>query len=176
MRPRDAIDMLAGSGVDALGPTIWADLGCGAGTFTLALADRLAPGSLIHAMDTDSSALRAIPSSHKGTRIATHRGNFIEQTWPFNGLDGILMANSLHYVEHQEAFIQTCTKYMTSPRRFLIVEYDTNAANRWVPYPISRMRLTVLFEAAGYSSIKVLRTRPSVFRRAPLYAAAVDEM
>jgi hypothetical protein len=38
------------------------------------------------------------------------------------------------------------------------------------------MRLTVLFEAAGYSSIKVLRTRPSVFRRAPLYAAAVDEM
>src|SRR4029453_14715020 len=38
MRLRDAIDMLADSGVDALGPTIWADLGCGDGTFTLALA------------------------------------------------------------------------------------------------------------------------------------------
>ena len=56
MRPRDAIDMLAESGVDALGPTIWADLGCGDGTFTLALASLLAPGSTIHAMDTDGSA------------------------------------------------------------------------------------------------------------------------
>jgi hypothetical protein len=50
MRLRDAIDMLADSGVGALVPTIWADLGCGDGTFTLALADLLAPGSMIHAM------------------------------------------------------------------------------------------------------------------------------
>jgi hypothetical protein len=34
----DAIEMLADSGVEALGPTTWADLGCGDGTFTLALA------------------------------------------------------------------------------------------------------------------------------------------
>jgi len=41
MRLRDAIDMLAES-VEALGPTIWADLGCGDGRFTRALADMLA--------------------------------------------------------------------------------------------------------------------------------------
>ena len=35
--------MLADGRVEALGPTIWADLGCGAGTFTLALADLLVP-------------------------------------------------------------------------------------------------------------------------------------
>ena len=50
MRLRDAIDMLANADVDALGPTIWADLGCGDGTFTVALADGLASGSLIHAI------------------------------------------------------------------------------------------------------------------------------
>ena len=171
---RDAIDMLAGSGVEALGPTVWADLGCGDGLFTRALAELLAAGSMIHAMDVDSSALRAIPSSHKGTRITTHRGDFVNDRWPFADLDGILMANSLHYVEPQAAFIRRCEPYMNPRRRFLIVEYDTHAANRWVPYPVSEARLTALFEAAGYSQVRMLRTRPSVFRRAPLYSAAVE--
>ncbi len=173
MRPRDATEMLADSGVKALGPTIWADLGCGDGTFTLALAEALASGSTIHAMDLDASALRRIPSAHRGVQITTHRGDFTTQPWPFAGLDGILMANSLHYVENQETFIRTCEHQMRSPRRFLIVEYDTSHASRWLPYPVSQTSLAELFERAGYSSIKVLRSRPSVYRRAPLYAAAI---
>src|SRR5262245_29380664 len=98
MQLRDAVDMLADSGVDALGPTTWADLGCGDGTFTRALAELLAAGSTIHAMDLDGSALRRIPSMQNRVRIATHRGDFTNQPWPFADLDGILMANSLHYV------------------------------------------------------------------------------
>jgi hypothetical protein len=46
---RDAVAMLARSGIEALGPTIRADLGCGDGTFTIALADLVAAGSTIHA-------------------------------------------------------------------------------------------------------------------------------
>jgi SAM-dependent methyltransferase len=173
MRLRDATDMLAGSGVHSLGPAIWADLGCGSGTFTRALAEWLPAGSLIHAIDTDGAALRAIPASHKGTRIRTHRGDFVREKWPFTGVDGILMANSLHYVERQEAFIRGCEKYFKSRRRFLIVEYDTDGANRWVPFPVGVAGLRELFEGAGDSSIRVLRTRASVFRRAPLYSVAI---
>jgi trans-aconitate methyltransferase len=168
----DAIEMLADSGVQALGPTTWADLGCGDGTFTLALASLLAAGGTIHAMDRDASALRNIPPAHHGIRIETHRGDFTNQTWPFGELDGILMANSLHYVANQAAFIRACESRMTSQRRFLIVEYDTNDASRWVPYPVSRTRLSALFGSACYS-ITTLRSRPSVYRRASLYAAAI---
>jgi len=64
MRRRDAVDLLADSGVDALEPTTWADLGCGDGTFTLALGDLLSSDSTIHAVDRDASALRRIPSVH----------------------------------------------------------------------------------------------------------------
>jgi ubiquinone/menaquinone biosynthesis C-methylase UbiE len=173
MRLREAIEMLADSGVGALGPTTWADLGCGTGTFTLALADLLAPGSVIYAMDRDSSALRKIPPVHKRVSITTHRGDFTNQKWPFANLDGILMANSLHYVEDQATFIRACEPRMRSPRRFLIVEYDTDEASRWLPYPVSQDRLTSLFTDAGYSSIKMLRSRHSVYRRAALYAALV---
>jgi SAM-dependent methyltransferase len=173
MRPRDAIEMLADSGVDALGPTIWADLGCGNGTFTLALAAVLASGSIIHAMDLDGSALGRIPSPHKRVRISTHRGDFMKHPWPFAGLDGILMANSLHYVESQAAFIRECESHMKPHRRFLIVEYDASEASRWVPYPVGQTRLTTLFERAGYLSVRVLRSRQSIYRRAPLYAAVI---
>lgn len=165
--------MLADSGIEALGPTMWADLGCGDGTFTLALADLLASGSIIHAVDLDGSALRRMSSAHKQVRITTHRADFTKQPWPFADLDGILMANSLHYVEDQAVFIRGCESHMKSRRRFLIVEYDTTEASRWVPYPVSQIRLTTLFERAGYSSVNVLRSRPSIYRRAPLYAAAI---
>jgi ubiquinone/menaquinone biosynthesis C-methylase UbiE len=174
MRRRDAIDMLGGSGVETLGPTTWADLGCGDGTFTLALAALLAPGSTIHAMDRDSWALRKIPSAHDGVRITTHIGDFTNRAWPFANLDGILMANSLHYVENQAAFIRTCEPQMTFHRRFLIVEYDTDEANRWVPYPVSRTMLTALFARAGYVSITFLRSRPSRYRRVSLYSALIS--
>ena len=173
MRLRDATDMLAGSGVEALGPTVWADLGCGDGTFTLALAEVVAPGSIIHAIDLDAPALRRIPPTHGDVRIITHRGDYMKMPWPFGDLDGILMANSLHYVENQAGFIRQCESQMKPRRRFLIVEYNTSEASRWVPYPLSRTRLTTLFTRAGYASIRVLRSRASLYRRAPLYSVAI---
>jgi len=165
--------MLADSGLAKLGPTTWADLGCGEGTFTLALAGVLAAGSVIHAMDLDAAALRHIPSEHRGVRLITHRGDFTKQPWPFADLDGVLLANSLHYVENQPAFIRVCETRMTPRRHFLIVEYNTNDANRWVPYPVSQTTLTALFQRAGYASVTMLGTRKSIYRRAPLYAAVI---
>jgi ubiquinone/menaquinone biosynthesis C-methylase UbiE len=170
---RDATEMLADSGIGEQGPMTWADLGCGDGTFTLALADVLASESVIHAMDLDASALRRIPSAYSGVRISTHHGDFMKQPWPFMDLDGILMANSLHYVENQAAFIRACESQMKPRRRFLIVEYDMSEANRWVPYPISQTTLTTLFGSAGYS-VRMLHSRPSLYRRAPLYAVAIE--
>jgi trans-aconitate methyltransferase len=164
--------MLSDSGVEVLGPTTWADLGCGDGAFTLALATVLPSGSIIHAMDLDDSALRGIPTVHKGVRITTHRGDFMKRSWPFADLDGILMANSLHYVENQAAFIRQCESHMKA-RHFLIVEYDTSEPSRWVPYPLSQTRLKTLFEHLGYPSVRVLRSRASIYRRAPLYAVAI---
>jgi trans-aconitate methyltransferase len=168
----DAIALIAPAGVQALGPATWADLGCGDGTFTRALAALLPPGSTIHAVDRDAAALRALPSAYGGARIHAHRADFTRQPWPFSSPDGILMANSLHYVADQPAFLRACTS-LAPPPRFLIVEYDTDRANRWVPYPVSRARLATLFAAAGYAAVRTLASRPSIYQPAPLYAAAI---
>src|SRR5689334_1151438 len=110
----DATAMLSGSALDALGAMTWADLGCGDGTFTVALAAVLAPGSVIHAIDRSRAALERIPSRHHGVQIHTHAGDFID-AWPFGSVDGILMANSLHYVANQDAFVRACESRIASP-------------------------------------------------------------
>ena len=151
----------------------WADLGCGDGTFTIALATLLPAGSTIHAMDRDRSALRHIPRAHSGTAIITHAGDFTKPPWPFDRVDGVLIANALHYVRDQPGFIRRSEAAMRSPYRWLVVEYDTDRANQWVPYPVSRNTLERLCAETGYGSITWLGTRPSIYRRAELYAAMI---
>ena len=173
MTPEDALALIRASPVGRV-PATWADLGCGDGTFTLALATLLYPGSTIHAMDRDARALRRIPRTHAGTSIATHVGDFTEHPWPFDRLDGVLIANALHYVRDQPAFIRGSEAAMRAPRRFLVIEYDTDRANRWVPYPVSRQALERLCADTGYESITWLAARPSLYRRASIYAAMIE--
>ena len=177
VRIRDAVEMISGGDGAVIGttePGIWADLGCGDGTFTRALAHLLAPGSVVHAVDVDEAALAGIASEQNRVTIVTHHADFVQQPWPFDErLDGILMANSLHYVRDQEAFVAECDARLKADGRFIIVEYDFDRPNRWVPYPVSRQRLTALFAADGYSSPVWLGSRPSVYQRGEMYAALI---
>ena len=160
--------MLSSAELQHLESGAWADLGSGDGIFTLALAELLPPHSVIHAMDRDPSQLARIPPRHRDVRIVTHAGDFTRLPWPFTGLAGILMANSLHFVADQSAFLRSCESHMRAPRRFVIVEYDTSKANPWVPYPVRRSRLQSLLPDYKITS---LGSRPSRYQRAELYAA-----
>ena len=154
-------------------PAIWADLGCGDGTFTLALASLLPAGSTIYAVDHDAATLRVLPGESHGSRISTQRADFTQQPWPFTDLDGILMANSLHYVRRQRAFVRECASQLRAHHQFLIVEYDLRRGNSWVPYPLDQSAARQLFTDLGYTSISLLGTRPSLYQRGSLYCLLV---
>jgi ubiquinone/menaquinone biosynthesis C-methylase UbiE len=160
--------MVVGAALQSRGPTRWADLGAGDGTFTLALAESLEAGSIIHAVDRDRDSLTRIPPRHRGVIIRAHSADFTQFPWAFGEVDGILMANSLHFVANQGTFLRDCETHLSRAGCFLIVEYDTEAANPWVPYPVSRRRLATLFD--GYP-VTELGRRPSRYQRAELYAA-----
>jgi SAM-dependent methyltransferase len=171
MRHEDAVALLEAAALDRWTPSSWADLGCGDGTFTRALAELIAPGSIIHAIDRDAAALARVPSVVGSVRIDKHVGDFT-WSWPFvTVLDGVLMANAMHYVRDQPAFLRSCLPQVSVAGRFLIVEYDTAIANPWVPYPINRARLAELFSQIG--DVTMLGTRRSTYGRARLYAAIV---
>lgn len=168
MTDGDAAALVSGVGFTGRAET-WADLGCGRGTFTRALASLLPAGSLVHAMDTDRDAVAGLPATHGGARIRRHVGDFTVWPWPFDVPDGVLLANALHYVVDARRFLRACRTAM--PRgRAIVVEYDTDCSNRWVPYPLSRPVLRSALVDAGFEAVSDLGSRPSIYRRAPLYA------
>ena len=173
MELAQAMDMLRGDHIAQHQKQEWADLGCGTGTFTLALAGLLSPKSLIHAMDTNPNALDQVPANYNSVTIDKLKGDFERQSLPFDGLNGILMANSLHYVKDKSAFIKKAIQCLGKAGGFLLVEYDTKQANQWVPYPLDFSMLQQLFQKEGFGTVKKLEERPSLFRSAKLYSVYI---
>lgn len=157
---RDAVGGRAG---------VWADLGAGAGTFTRALARILDPPSTIFAVDHDASSLTALRAlaAESATRIVPVRADFTRE-FDFPGLgdallDGILLANSLHFVRDAERVLTQLAQRVRVGGRVVVVEYDRRERSRWVPYPIDAAHWPELADAAGLAGAVVTATLPSVY-------------
>jgi ubiquinone/menaquinone biosynthesis C-methylase UbiE len=132
----------------------WADIGAGEGAFTLALADLLGPGGRIVAVDRDARALRTnaerVPARFPGTELTTIVGDF-SKPLALPELDGLVAANSLHFVprDRQPDVIRALASYLRRGGRFVVVEYDADRGNPWVPHPFSYPAWQRLAESAG---------------------------
>ena len=164
----DHVALLRG-GVAGAGPC-WADLGSGWGAFTLALADLLGPAAVIHAVDRDASSLRelgarvgaAFPGAHVERRVA----DFNRDQGSGLGLvdlDGVVMANSLHYSRRKEPVLELVRRMLKPGGRLILVEYNADRGNPWVPWPISYRAWERLAERAGFTDTRLLNTFPSRF-------------
>ena len=175
MKKSDAIELLR-PGLTAQGPIqVWADLGSGNGTFTKALAHLLNNGSIIYAVDTLIASLNEIPGLFNGCRIDKIEADFVKDELPLANLDGILMANSLHFVNDKPSLIAKISGYMKHRHHLLIVEYDTDTANRWVPFPQGFDALKNLFLASQYHMVEKLNEHPSVYANGNMYSAIISK-
>ena len=140
-------------GAAGAGPR-WLELGAGDGTFTLALAEVLGAPASIVAMDRDRDALGRLAgrlaSQAPAAAVETHAGDFTAglPTGPF---DGVLAANSLHFVRDTRPVLAAVRSVLAPGGRLVLVEYDAERGNQWVPYPISFARWKVLAPAAGFA-------------------------
>lgn len=146
----------------------WIDLGCGNGTFSSALASLLPDGSKIICVD---KATQAIEPFYGGTSLRFEKADIQKVSFEPNSLSGILIANALHYVKDQQAFIKRLNGFLTQDASWIIVEYDTETANQWVPYPVSFKRLKELF--GKYGNVYQLGERQSVYGHSKLYACQI---
>ena len=143
---------------------IWADLGSGSGAFTLALADLIGPAGTIYSIDKDKRALneqeKAMRSNFPSTFVEYRATDF---TPPLDlpKLDGIVMANSLHYVRRKDPLLQLIRSYLRPGGRFILVEYNTDRGNMWVPYPLIYRTWETLARQNGFIDTRLLSTVPS---------------
>ena len=148
------------------GGLTWADLGSGQGAFTLALANLLGPTGSIHTVDRDGGALRvqvrALRDAFPDVSVTPLVADF---TRPLDLplLDGIVMANSLHFERDKLAVLRLVRGYLRPMGRFVLVEYDSDHGNQWVPYPLSFDSWAALAAEAGFRDTRGLASVPSRF-------------
>lgn len=174
MQLKQAIDLIQNKNINSKTKSIWADLGCGSGLFTNALASLLADESTIYAADKNLSSFHK-DSSLKSILIKPVELNFEKTPLPFNNLDGIIMANSLHYVKDKKSFLEKIKMHLNENGCFLIVEYDMETANHWVPYPINFLSLKKLFHDVGFSIVEKISEMSSAFNRGNLYSVIIKK-
>jgi ubiquinone/menaquinone biosynthesis C-methylase UbiE len=152
---------------------IWADLGSGRGAFTLALAECLGVNSKIYSIDLDWRALKTqetrMTAEFPDNDVEFMRADFTHHL-DLPPLDGILMANALHFVHDKAPMIQRLRGLLKPGGRFVLVEYDTDTGNYPVPHPISFRTWQELAQECGLENTELLATRPSSFLGA-FYAA-----
>jgi len=170
MQLSEAISLIQKGIVPLSSSPTWADLGAGNGLFSEALHSILPPGSIIHAVD-----LHKQPNLERHPSIIFHEADFAKDKLSIPPLDGILMANSLHYVKEQPACIKQLKTYLRNDSGvFILIEYDTNSRNQWVPFPISFARAQSIFGDAGFSKIEKIGERQSMYRKDSMYAALIS--
>jgi SAM-dependent methyltransferase len=162
------------AGVEGPGGT-WADIGAGEGAFTLALAELLGPGGRIVAVDRDRGALarnaELVAARFPGVELDTRRVDF-EATMDLPPLDGVVAANSLHFVprDRQVEVVRRLASYLRPSGAFVVVEYDADRGNPWVPHPFSAATWEQMATEAGLVGTTTIGRVPSRFLGA-IYSA-----
>jgi len=174
MNHADLVDLIK-DGVTEQGGR-WADLGSGEGAFTLALADLLGPGANITAVDRDSDALQRLSADVRqrfpATVVETKVADFTRPLG-LSGLDGIVMANSLHFVRDKTSVLESVRLLLRPGGKLVIVEYGTDRGNPWVPHPFTFDRWAQMAAQAGFEKTRLLQTIPSR-HTGSMYSAVSD--
>jgi SAM-dependent methyltransferase len=148
---------------------VWADFGSGRGAFTSALAESVGSSGQIYSIDKDRRALQAqsrLLSGHISAQ-ALPKIHYIRQDYlnriDLPDLDGIVMANALHFQRHKEPVLAMILQYLKPGGRFILVEYNVDHGNVWVPHPISYPTWETLAMNLGFVGTCLLERRPSHF-------------
>ena len=173
MDHKDHVRLLKPAGLTPGGT--WADLGAGSGAFTLALRELVGPTASIYSVDQDRRALDRLEADYEdrfgsiGNLRLVHGD--IGQPLALPALDGVVMANSLHFHADTAGMLEHVAGMLAPAGLLLLVEYNTDFGNQWVPYPLSFNAFQALAVDAGYDPPSLLATVPSHFLR-EIYSAA----
>ena len=164
--------------VEPAGPdgALWADLGSGSGAFTLALADLLGPNGRIVSVDRDAGALRdqarSMTVHFPAVDLRQLTADFMSELG-LPPLDGVVMANSLHFQADHRRAVSHVRSMLRPGGRFVLVEYDADHGNPWVPHPLSFETWRSTAVACGLTEPRLVHRVPSRFLGA-IYSAVSE--
>lgn len=164
MKDADALELLRAA-VPAADGEVWADLGAGTGVFTRALASLVGPAGRVVAVDRDARALAALRRAAEGGpagAVEVVAGD-VRQPLALPPLDGVVMANVLHFVADPAAVLSRVGTMLKPGGRLVVIEYEGRRPGPWTPYPVDAARFVELARGAGFTPPRTVARRPSRF-------------
>ena len=136
---------------------IVADLGAGAGAFSLHLARAVAPSGKLLAVDIEQGLLNYInqQANQENIRnIQTVLGKFGDPNLPTRQVDLAFFHDVLHHIENRGAYLKAVVSYLKPAGRVAIIELDKNHPG--VPHSnepelqVSKEQVNQWMAAAGF--------------------------
>jgi ubiquinone/menaquinone biosynthesis C-methylase UbiE len=145
---------------------VWADIGCGDGIFTTALYSLIQPGGEIYAVDKSRRALEALARDFgKSFPDAVLHPVLADFTHPLTlpPLDGLVMANSLHFVRKKTPVLTRLVGLLKPGGRLIVVEYNASRGNFAVPHPMDESGFLALARQIDLHGARIQAKIPSTF-------------
>ena len=118
-----------------------ADLGSGSGLFTRPLAQKVAPGGRVYAVDIDPKLLEHVAKTSAAaglTNVTTVLGEFADPKVP-EKVDLITLIDTLHHIERPQDYVRGLRKYLRRNGRVVIIDFSKNwpAGHESMAYQLS---------------------------------------
>ena len=114
---------------------IVADIGAGAGVFSIAMARAVAPNGIVYAVEIEQDFLDFINKSAKKeniTNIRTVLGGFNDPNLPTKDVDVAFFHRVLHHIERRYAYLDTTARYLEPDGRIVLLEKAPEDVQNWM--------------------------------------------
>ena len=102
-----------------------ADIGAGTGVFSGPLAQAVAPGGTLYAVEIDQELLDYVndrAGRENLTNITTVLGEFQDPNLPSRELDLIFFHDVLHHIENRQQYLQVTASYLKPGGRIVVID------------------------------------------------------
>jgi 2-polyprenyl-3-methyl-5-hydroxy-6-metoxy-1,4-benzoquinol methylase len=138
-----------------------ADIGAGSGLFSRPLAQAVAPGGMVYAVDIQQDLLDYINQRDQQAQIRnvkTVLGEFNDPKLPVRNVDLAFINDVLHHIENRAAYLKALGTYMKSSGRIAIIEMnkdDPKTPHRNQPeLLVSRQEIDHWMSDAGFHQVQ----------------------